>query len=256
MKSWREDLRLLSPVLWVVWLSGCASPSSVDPVRSSSGDRESSYREPFTGKDLLGWRMPLGEWRVAGEVMMNPAASNELMVGEGSGLLVNGPSGRTVNLLSEMEHGDVEVSLEFLVPEGSNSGVYLQGRYEVQILDSWQNYEVTFGDCGGIYQRWVNNQGFEGRAPRVNASLPAGEWQRFDITFRAPRFDSLGRKVEDARFVQVVHNGVIIHENVSVSGPTRSASFSDERAFGPMMLQGDHGPVAYRNLIVRQVALP
>ena len=256
MKTWREHLRVLSPILWVVWLTGCSSPSLVEPVRSSSEYRHSPYQEPFSGKDLTGWRMPIGEWTVAGGVESQTGDPKALRILDGSGVLVNGPTGRTVNLLSEMEHGDVELSLEFLVPEGSNSGVYLQGRYEVQIRDSWQHYEPTFADCGGIYQRWIDQQGFEGQAPRVNASLPAGEWQRFDITFRAPRFDSLGRKVEDARFVQVLHNGVVIHENVSVSGPTRSASFINERALGPIMLQGDHGPVAYRNLIVRQVVLP
>ena len=76
------------------------------------------------------------------------------------------------------------------------------------------------------------------------------------MTFRAPRFNDSGKKTENARFVKVVHNGVVIHEEVEVTGPTRSASFEDEGAWGPLMLQGDHGPVAYRNLLVRHLVIP
>ncbi len=174
----------------------------------------------------------------------------------GTGVLVNGPTGRTCNLLSRIEHGDVEAHVEFMVPEGSNSGIYFQGRYEVQILDSWGKEEVNYGDCGGIYQRWNSQkrQGYEGHAPRVNASRRPGEWQTFDVVFRAPRFDGDGNKVANARFVKVVHNGIVVHENVEVTGPTRAATFSDEVPIGPLMLQGDHGPVAYRN--IRLTVLP
>jgi hypothetical protein len=141
------------------------------------------------------------------------------------------------------------------VPEGSNSGVYLPGSYEVQVLDSWGKTDIGHGDCGGIYQRWVNGRGLEGHAPKINASLPPGEWQSFDIVFRAPRFNESGEKIENARFLKVVHNGVPVHHNVSLNGPTRSASFDDEQPLGPIMLQGDHGPVAYRNIIVRPLNL-
>ena len=98
-----------------------------------------------------------------------------------------------------------------------------------------------------------DNRGFEGKPPRVNAARKPGEWQSFDITFRAPRFDTAGRKTENARFVKVVHNGIVIHENEEVTGPTRASTFNDEKALGPLMLQGDHGPVAYRNLRVRNL---
>jgi hypothetical protein len=85
----------------------------------------------------------------------------------------------------------------------------------------------------------------------VNATKPPGEWQSFDITFRAPRFDADGKKVSNAKFVKVVHNGKVIHENVDLTGPTRAAHWDDEKPAGPIMLQGDHGPVAYRNLRVK-----
>jgi hypothetical protein len=129
--------------------------------------------------------------------------------------------------------------------------VYFQSRYEVQILDSWGVEKPKHGDCGGIYQRWKDGKGFDGHPPRVNASRPPGQWQTFDVIFRAPRFDAAGRKVENARFIAVKHNGIVVHENVEVSGPTRASTFGDEKPTGPLMLQGDHGPVAYRNLWIR-----
>jgi hypothetical protein len=160
----------------------------------------------------------------------------------------------TVNLLTKKEFGDCEVHVEFTVPKGSNSGVYFMGRYEIQILDSFGVEHPKYGDCGGIYQRWREKpppgqpQGYEGKPPRVNASLPPGEWQTFDVTFRAPRFDFSGKKTENAKFVKVVHNGKVIHENEEVTGPTRSGTYEDEAAKGPIMLQGNHGPVAFRNI--------
>jgi hypothetical protein len=85
----------------------------------------------------------------------------------------------------------------------------------------------------------------------VNASKPPGEWQSFDITFRAPRFDADGKKIENAKFVKVVHNGAVVHENVELTGPTRAAISGTEAAAGPLRLQGDHGPVAYRNIRIK-----
>lgn len=136
-------------------------------------------------------------------------------------------------------------------PARSNSGVYLMGRYDIQIYDSHGVAEPRHSDCGGIYQRWANHRGFEGRPPSVNAARPAGEWQTSDIVFRAPRFDVAGVKTSNATFVRVAHNGVVIHENAEVSGATRAAAFADEKPTGPLMLQGDHGPIAYRNLRIR-----
>ncbi len=239
----------------LVLLVACVAPNN-GPRGARSTVSKPQYEEPFTGVDLNGWLKPTGDWMVAGQVEMKAENPKVLSLATGDGILVNGKTGRTSNLHSEMQHGDVEVHVEFLVPEGSNSGVYLQGRYEVQILDSWQEYDPGFGDCGGIYQRYENGKGFGGVAPRINASLPPGEWQRFDITFRAPRFDAQGQKTQNARFVKVIHNGVVIHENVEVTGPTRAATFNDEKPWGPLMLQGDHGPIAYRDLVVRHLVIP
>ena len=206
--------------------------------------------------NLDGWREPHGEWAIVGEALMDPQDPQRLAVKPGKGVLYNGPKGRTSNLLSTAEHGDVIAHIEFMVPKGSNSGVYFQGRYEIQVLDSWGVEKPAYSDCGGIYQRWGPQGGYEGHPPRVNASRAPGEWQSFDVIFRAPRFDENGKKIENARFVKVVHNGVVVHENVEVTGPTRAATFEDEKPTGPLMLQGDHGPVAYRNIRLRLVKLP
>lgn len=212
-------------------------------------------RMSLVGKDLSAWRGESEDWVIVGEAKMDPANTRQLTTRPGTGVAVNGPKGRTRNLLSKYEHGDVEAHVEFLVPEGSNSGVYFQGRYEIQILDSWgvKREKLKHGDCGGIYQRWEKGKGFEGSPPRVNASRPPGQWQTFDVIFRAPRFDAAGKKVANAEFIKVVHNGKVVHENVEVTGPTRAAAYRDEKPTGPLMLQGDHGPVAYRNIRLRPI---
>ena len=208
----------------------------------------------LVGKDLSAWRDKAGEWQIVGEVKQDPANPALLAVTPGGGVLYNGPKGRTANIFSRLEHGDCEAHVEFMVPKGSNSGVYFQGRYEIQILDSWGVEKPASGDCGGIYQRWKDNQGYEGHGPRVNAARQPGQWQTFDVVFRGPRFDAAGKKTANARFVKIVHNGQVIHENVEVTGPTRAAAFNDEKPRGPLMLQGDHGPVAFRNLWIKPAA--
>ena len=90
-----------------------------------------------------------------------------------------------------------------------------------------------------------------GRPPLENASRPPGQWQSFHLWFQAPRIDAQGRKIASARFLRVLHNGVLVQENQEVYGPTHSAMPIPEAAENPLMLQGDHGPVAYRNIYVR-----
>lgn len=200
---------------------------------------------------MSGWTGDTGTWFLAGDAMPSPGDPKLLTTKPGETVIVNGSDGRTVNLFSDYEFGYVQhLHIEFMVPEGSNSGVYLMGRYEVQVLDSWGVEKPESSDCGGIYQRYNEKEGYgyEGKPPRVNASKAPGEWQSFDIHFRPPSFDESGKKVSNAMFVEVKHNGVVVHENVEVTGPTRSAAFQDEKPEGPLMLQGDHGPVAYRNI--------
>ena len=165
--------------------------------------------------------------------------------------LFNGSPGRTADYITDEKFGDVELYLEFRIPAKSNSGVYLHGLYEVQILDSYGVEKPGIHDCGAIYERWIDGKGVGGTAPLQNACGPPGEWQSFHIWFRAPRFDGSGKKIEDARFVGVEHNGVVIHRDVTAPGPTRASLEIPEAPLNPLMIQGDHGPVGLRNIYVR-----
>jgi len=217
-------------------------------------DCSACHKLHLTGGDFSAWRSDTGDWQNAGDAQLNPENEKLLVTRSGSGALVNGPTGRTVNLFSQQEFGDVRAHLEFVVAKDSNSGVYFQGRYEIQIFDSWRKPSTYPGiECGGIYERWDDKrkpQGFEGHSPRVNASRPPGQWQTLDVVFRAPRFDGTGRKIANARFEKVVHNGVLVHSDVELTGPTRASAYHDEKPLGPLMLQGDHGPVGYCNIWV------
>ena len=214
----------------------------------------------IAGAELTAWRQPVGKWLIAGNVELAADNSKKLSFTAGVGILINGPEGMTSNLVSAEEFGDAQIHVEWLVPKGSNSGVYVMGRYEVQVFDSFGNPNPGASDAGGIYQRWdpkrgAGKEGYEGHAPMVkNAAKAPGEWQSFDITFRAPRFDAAGMKSANAVFVKVLHNGQTVHENVEVTGPTRSSlwEYEPEKPTGPLMLQGDHGPVAYRNITVKK----
>lgn len=205
----------------------------------------------FNGKDLVGWKLRNPQlaqtWKVVSEVKLD-ANNPKLLVGSGQGgsleaALFRGPIDHGSDIMTEKEFGDCQLHIEFMVPKGSNSGVYLMGRYEIQVLDSFgrPDNQLNMGDCGAIYSA---------RVPTVNASKAPGEWQSFDITFRAPRFDAAGKKTENARFIKVVFNGKTIHENVEVKGGT-GGEIGPEKATGPVMLQGDHGIVAYRNIWVK-----
>jgi hypothetical protein len=232
--------------LLVLLVAGCASGlvSSSDSL------------DLFNGQDLSQWRNTSG-WTVAKSVSLNRKDPHLFVIHPGTGIFVNGPTGKEHNIKSFAEHGDAAIHVEFNVSSNSNSGVYVQGRYEVQILDSFgkPNDHLKYGDCGGIYQRWKNGKGYEGTAPLVNASRRPGQWQSFDIVFRAPRFDDAGKKTQNGRFVKVWQNGKLIHENVEVTGPTRSPAFDKEAPMGPIVLQGDHGPVAFRNLRIKPLHL-
>jgi sugar phosphate isomerase/epimerase len=216
-----------------------------------SDAKEARGRVSLISDDFSTWRGNTGQWEIVGDTFVNPENEKLLSSKPGCGVIVNGPTGRTSNVLSKAKFGDVRAHIEFMVPKGSNSGVYFMGRYEIQVLDSWQAGEPKYSDCGGIYQRWDDNRnpkGYEGHRPRVNASRPPGRWQTFDVIFRAPRFDGKGHKIANARFEKVVHNGVVVHADVELTGPTRASVYNDEKPAGPLMLQGDHGPVAYRNI--------
>ncbi len=241
---------MVAPSLLCALFGLAADPCQV--VAPEGGE----WIELLPGKEFTAWRLPHGDWLMAASVTMDPKDPKRLAWTKGTRVAVNGSQGRSVDLVSGPQFGDVEAHIEFMVPKGSNSGVYFMGRYEVQVYDSFgvANDHYPGIECGGIYPRWINNQNVEGHSPRVNASRAPGEWQTFDVVFRAPQYDAGGKKVRNARFVRVTHNGTLIHENVEVTGPTRASLFNDEKPTGPLMLQGDHGPVAYRCVRVRPLA--
>jgi hypothetical protein len=229
--------------------------------------------------DMSAFQNQSGNWRIVGDVAMDrnidvhpseakkeaepakkgkkskkapevPPAPKAVTFTDGSGVLLNiNDEEKKDNLITKMQHGDIELQLEVMLPKGSNSGIYLQGRYEVQLLDSWGVRDPKFSDIGGIYRNWEKEPGkiYMGKAPLVNAAKAPGLWQTLKISFRAPRFDSNGKKIANARFTSVILNGVTIHDNLEVPLPTGGPVENNETASGPIMIQGDHGPVAIRN---------
>lgn len=229
----------------------------VDGGRSwytAMGHTDGTYREPAFMQKLAEGML----WAAQGR---RPSGAQDLKWKSEQGWTSSAEGlfnqGNAPHLVTAAEHGDALVHVEFKLPKGSNSGVYLQGRYEVQIFDSYGKAakDLRFDDAGGIYQRWKDGAGFEGSAPLHNALRPPGEWNAYDILFRAPRFDAAGKKTADAKVVEVRLNGVVVQRDVSLTGPTRASLFEDERALGPLMLQGDHGPVTFRRLWILPLAL-
>jgi hypothetical protein len=178
----------------------------------------------FNNRDLSGW------------YLRHPDGVQSWSVEEGA--LVN--AGRGTDIYSDVRLTDCELHIEFSVPKGSNSGVYLQGRYEVQVHDTFGG-GVSPGMCGAIYGQ---------AAPSQNVCKPPGEWQTFDITFRGARPSLDGGLASHAR-ITVVQNGVTVIDDVELTSVTGGAMDANETRAHGIMLQGDHGPVRYRNIRVR-----
>ncbi|CAM4390964.1 3-keto-disaccharide hydrolase [Zobellia nedashkovskayae] len=213
------------------------------------------YSLPFQTLDLNNldeFQNTTANWQIVEGVTIDRTKDKTLITTEGKGELVNIPQKDVKEqILTNFDHGDIELEVDVMMPKGSNSGLYFQSRYEVQLYDSWQVSEPSYVDMGGIYQRWdktkeKGKEGYEGHAPQINASKSPGLWQHFRIIFHAPNFDTSGFKTKNAEFKEVWLNGVLIHENVEVSGPTRGGA-ADEVALAPLMIQGDHGPVVFKN---------
>lgn len=194
----------------------------------SSAAERAGWLKPFDGRSLKGWtlRNPEGRqsWSAAGEVLRNEVL----------------PDKPGTDLCTVEKFGDCELHIEFKVLRGGNSGVYLQGRYEIQVADSFKQ-RVGTGMCGAIYGKIVSS---------VNACKPAGEWQTYGVVFRQARVDKAGQVLQKAR-ITVVHNGKKIIDNKEIDGVTGGAIDNKEGTPGPLMLQGDHSSVDYRNIRIR-----
>lgn len=203
--------------------------------------------------NLDAFRATSANWIVAAGVTPGRILPVALPPLPGAGVLMNRPSpGATGPLFTTWEHGDLDLSFDVLLPKGARAGIYLMGRYEVRLADSWGTRSAALTDLGALPPRWdvtrgAGREAVGGTPPRQNASRAPGLWQHIDISFRAPRFDG-HRKIANARFARVTVNGVVVHENVEVAGPSRDAAFDDERPTGPLMFPGDRGALGLRNV--------
>ena len=191
----------------------------------------------FNGKDLSNWHKR-GSDEPAGWTV-------------GDGYFEVKPG--TGDICTKETFGSFQLHVEFWLPlmadcQGqarANSGVYIQGRYEVQVLDSHQNPTYYHGQAGAIYKQ---------SPPLVNASRPPGEWQSFDIIFRAPRRNAAGQVIKPAT-ITVLHNGILVQDHFEILGNTRDRNprYESHPDKLPLSLQ-DHGnPVRYRNIWIREL---
>lgn len=188
----------------------------------------------FDGKDLSAWKTPQhGNWKVAnGYLEVTPGAGD---------------------LVTKQKFGDVQLHVEWAAPaevrgnsqNRGNSGIYLQGRYEVQVLDSYRNPTYADGQAGALYGQWP---------PLANATRKPGEWQSYDIVFEAPKFES-GKLLKPA-YATAFLNGVLLHNHKELMGPTvhrALAKYVEQPAEDSLVLQDHQHPVRYRNIWIRRL---
>jgi hypothetical protein len=211
-------------------------PPKDEPRIINPGPPPSDAIVLFDGKDLSKWKSAEGgaaKWDIKDGVMT-----------------VNG----TGSMVTKQEFGDCQLHVEWAAPaevkgEGQgrgNSGVYLQGRYEVQVLDSYDNKTYYHGQAGAIYKQ---------HAPLVNACRKPGEWQTYDIIFHAPHFDDKGELQKPAT-VTVLHNGVLIQDHAEILGTSSHTGMPKYAAHPlkqPLTLQDHHNPVRFRNIWIREL---
>jgi 3-keto-disaccharide hydrolase len=228
---------------WPIHSTSRPQPPVVDPGPfAASTPPPSDAIVLFNGRSLGNWRSAEdaskpAQWRVQDDYL-------EVVAGAGAVATAQG-------------FGDVQLHVEWMAPQPAsgegqdrgNSGVFLMGRYEVQVLDSYHNATYPDGQAGAIYGQYP---------PLVNASRPPGQWQMYDIVFLRPRFDAAGQVVRPAR-VTLFHNGVLVQNDVTLTGPTahqRRPPYTAHADALPLTLQ-DHGhPVRYRNIWVRRLSEP
>src|SRR5262249_39007793 len=183
------------------------------PFGTAAADKaDNKVIKPFNGEDLTGWKFKgdkaKSKW-VVGKATLDEKDPAKLSVtplspkaAGGAGELINAST--SLDFYTEKKFGDCTIEVEFMIPKGSNSGVYLMGEYEVQILDSYGKAKEKLGpgDMGGIYTT---------AAPKKNASKKPGEWQKFVIEFQAPKFEG-EKKVANGKFIKVTFNDVLTHQ--------------------------------------------
>jgi hypothetical protein len=217
---------------WCVHDPRRPQPRVVTPGRNAAAPSDAVVL--FDGSSLAGW-----------ETLEGKPAGWKLV----DGCMEVVPS--TGNIRTRAEFGDCQLHLEFASPaviEGDsqgrgNSGVFIMGRYEIQVLDGYQNPTYADGMTGAIYGQYP---------PLVNACLPPGQWQTYDIIWVGPRFD--GDKLVSPARLTLLHNGVLLHHDQPLMSPTthkRLASYEPHPTLGPLMLQDHRNPVRFRNIWYR-----
>ncbi|MBT3224967.1 MAG: DUF1080 domain-containing protein [Deltaproteobacteria bacterium] len=199
--------------------------------------------------DLKAWKVKgpklISKWE-AGIAKINPDNPKKMIATTSNGTsleLVNKSKG-SLDIFTRENVGDCTIELEVMVAKQANSGIYVMGQYEVQVKDSFgKDWFIGNDDMGGIIGT---------SKPITNAALEYGQWQRYVIEFKAPRFKN-GKRSEPAEFVKVSLNGKIVQEHVQMNnGSTSGALRNGEYAEGPLMLQGGLGAIAYRNIRILQ----
>ena len=191
----------------------------------------------FSGKDLAQWQGGDGApatWTVAGNAMTVRAGAGEIRTRQAFGDCQLHVEWRTPAVV----HGDGQ--------ERGNSGVFLQGRYEVQVLDSHENATYVNGQAASIYKQHI---------PLANASRKPGAWQSFDIVYHAPRF-AAGGALATPGTITVFHNGVLVQDHVTITGRTFNSGMQTYEAHAlkePLALQDHHAAVSYRNIWIREL---
>ncbi len=254
----RRDLILFSLAAMACFAQAPSAIQDGDQHGDAPYMLEPGWTALFNGRDLTGWHgqdpNQKNEWFTTTAVFYDRLLNPKSLTAHGGpgDRMINGLRGRTTDLVTDQKFGDMELYLEFMLAKSSNSGIYVHSLYECQIFDSFGSEQpMTSSDGGAIYHRWINEQGVGGSAPRVNASLAPGRWQSYQIWFQAPRFDASGKKTANAKFLRVLYNGIVVQENVEIDGPTRAHMEIPEAAENSLMIQGDHGPVAVRNIYWR-----
>jgi hypothetical protein len=225
-----------APIPWKIHDLERPVPAIVDPGQGGKAPSDASVL--FDGKDLSRWSGQNGaapSWLVENGYM-------EVKPGTGS-------------ISTKQPFGDCQLHIEFSEPvpgvgksqERGNSGVFPMGLYEIQVLDSYENRTYADGQASAVYGQYP---------PLVNASRPPGQWQSYDIVFHGPRFAGDGKVLKPGR-VTVLHNGVLVQDNVELTGPTANGERPAYKAHPsklPLSLQNHGNPVRFRNIWIRELA--
>jgi len=231
MRDVRNKALVVLGVLVVIAAAGISSAMAADAIT------------PFNGKNLDGWtckgKIAESKWAV-GIAAVDPNNPRALVVTpapDDKGQMVTA-TGHGQDIYTVQKFGDCTIEVELMIPQGSNSGVYVSGEYEIQVLDSFGKTKVGPGDMGGLYSI---------AAPKLNACKKPGEWQKMVIQYQAPKFEG-DKKVANGKLTKVTLNDQVIHEDLELPHQTPGGVTGKEAPTGPLMFQGNHGPAAYRNI--------